>query len=174
MGDSPAENPVRQFQAAMREAGLWTALPWASASSGIFIAALFLCMVPFWGILGWVGVCIGAFLILLTGLGGVVTQPLSRVALGVLCGELAAICVVIGALLGVVATTPAAGVWVGLASVALSAMAMPLGAAWAYLRWNAPPLGRAVVAVWALSISVIPVGGYLLAGAVLGRTLWLP
>ena len=149
-------------------------MPWATASSAIYVGGLLLCIVPFAGCFGWIGTCIGAFLLVLTGFGGVVTQPWSRAILGVVIGEIAAFSAVLGAFLGVIGTTEEGQGGVQILAVIFTLISMPAGAAWAYLRWDASPIGRAVVAIWSLCICVIPGAGYAISYAIFGQSVWYP
>lgn len=174
LGRSPSTNPIEAFNAAMREAGLWGALPWASATSTLLVGGLLLGMVPMLGCVGWVGAAIGLVLLGFLGFGGVVTRPWSRALLGVAVGELAAFCTGVGSVGGVIAAAQAGVGGVEIFSFVAMIFAGALAAAWAHLRWEASVAGIAVTGAWALLVCALPWTAYTLAYVVFGQSIFLP
>lgn len=171
---APDENPIRAYRNAMVEAGLWGAMPWAVASSSLLVGGLLLGMIPVLGCFGWVGAAIGAFLVGLLGLGGVVNRPWWRILGGIVVGEAAALSAVLASIGGAIATTQE-GLGGGQILAVLAAFfATAASAAWAYLRWGAGPTGITVVAVWTLAVCVVPWLGYTLAYLLFGQSVFLP
>lgn len=149
---------------------MWGALPWAAASSAFLVGGLLLGLVPLLGCFGWVGAAIGAFLVGLMGLGGVVNRPWWRVLLGIAVGEFAAFATVLASVGGAIATTQEGLGGGQILAVLATFFATVSSAAWAYLRWGASAGGVAVVAGWTFGVCVVPWVGYTLAYLFFGQS----